>query len=776
MGIHSFTQNKSSFCITALFVCISTIGLSQNPEITFNVSTYAGGYNVSCNGASNGSIDATISGGEAPYTYLWSTGATTQDLSNKAAGTYTLTVTDNLNQQANKSVTLIQANVLQAAIQSPTYGGGFNISIYGGNNGAITSNVAGGSPPYSYSWSNGAFTGHISHITAGSYSVTITDANQCSVQKSKTLTQPTLLQITSITSSTHNGYNISCQGGSNGNINISVSGGVTPYSYNWSNGNLTEDIASLVANNYTVVVTDANGATATSNLTLTQPSAISISTTPSTYPNGYNVSCHNCFNGSITSSVSGGISPYSYLWSSGQTVSNISTLGGASYTLTVTDANSCSNSTVRTLTEPESYDWRMSGNTGMDPNNQFMGTTDNNPVAFRTNNSEVMRITPDGKVGIGTNNPLTKLDVSGQVKVSTLGYSSSNSNEIRLMGTLPTGEIKGLNIIGFAPDFPISSCINPSLAWFNSTCSGANPNHIFKQPLEGYLGIGTDNPQAKIDIVSDGSSNSTSAFQIKNFNSTSLLNIRDDGKIGIGEANPTEKLTVNGNVYLTGTILGKQNYGTLFINGNTGSSDGGTVELYGQGSSASSEVHLIGKSIKFYDYQGPNQWDLNMTINSMGDVGIGTEYPSGRFHVVTKNNDQNHIAFQVTNSSGSNLLSVRDNGQIGINWDFNTGTPGSNSDYKLAVNGGIISTFSRVQLSGEWQDYVFKDDYELMAISELKEFIDQNNHLPGIPTEEQVKQDGIDLGQMNQILLEKVEELTLYLILLQNQIDELKNK
>lgn len=334
-----------------------------------------------------------------------------------------------------------------------------------------------------------------------------------------------------------------------------------------------------------------------------------------------------------------------------------------------------------------------------------------------------MRISSDGRVGIGTNNPLTKLDVAGQVKVSTLSYTGSNSNEIRLIGTLPSGEIKGLNIIGFAPDFPISSCINPNLAWFNSTCSGANPNHIFKQPLEGYLGIGTDNPQAKIDIASDGSDYSTSALQIKNFNSALLLKIRDDGKIGIGEANPTEKLSVNGNVSVSGTILGNQTSGALFINGNTESSDGGTVELYGEGSSASSEVHLIGKSIKFYDYQGPNQWDLNMTINSEGDVGIGTEYPSGRLHVITKNNDQNHIALQVTNSSGSNILSVRDNGQIGINWDFNTGTPGSNSNYKLAVNGGIISTFSRVQLSGEWQDYVFKDDYELMTISELKNLL-----------------------------------------------------
>ena len=245
-----------------------------------------------------------------------------------------------------------------------------------------------------------------------------------------------------------------------------------------------------------------------------------------------------------------------------------------------------------------------------------------------------MRISSDGRVGIGTNNPLTKLDVAGQVKVSTLSYTGSNSNEIRLIGTLPSGEIKGLNIIGFAPDFPISSCINPNLAWFNSTCSGANPNHIFKQPLEGYLGIGTDNPQAKIDIVSDGSSNTSSALQIKNFNSALLLKIRDDGKIGIGEANPTEKLSVNGNVSVSGTILGNQTSGALFINGNTESSDGGTVELYGEGSSASSEVHLIGKSIRFYDYQGPDQWDLNMAINSVGDVGIGTENPIGRLHVL----------------------------------------------------------------------------------------------------------------------------------------------
>lgn len=425
------------------------------------------------------------------------------------------------------------------------------------------------------------------------------------------------------------------------------------------------------------------------------------------------------------------------------------------------------------MTEPASDDWTLTGNAGINSSSRFIGTSDTSSVSFRTNNTEAMRIANNGNVGIGTGNPQAKLDISGQVKISTLSYSSSNSNEIHLIGTSPSGEIKGLNIIGHAPDFPVSSCINPYMGWFNNTCSGSDPNKLFKIPMEGNLGIGTDNPQAKVEIVSDATNGT--AFQVSNGDLVTLLKVKDDGKVGIGESNPGEKLTVNGNVHLTGTLLGKQNTGALFINGNTTSNDGGTIELYGSGSGASKEVHVIGKSIKFYDSPSANQWDQNMTIIDNGDVGIGTASPSGRLHIAANYNDQSHIAFQVTNSSGTNLFSIRDNGQIGINWSFASGHP-SNSDYKLAVNGKVFAQGFTIKSSAYWPDYVFKPEYTLLSLIGLEEYVKSEHHLPHVPSAESIKEYGIDVEEMNVALLKSLEEITLYVIDLQKQLNELKSK
>lgn len=747
-------------------------------EITFNVSSYAGGYHVSCNAATNGYIDATIVNGVPPYTYQWSNGATTQNLSNIGAGTYTLTVYDNAGHQKSKTKTLLQPGVLQATLTSSQYPGPYNVSKFGGSDGSVTANVTGGSPPYTYSWNTGATIASITGITVGTYSVTVTDANQCTVQQSTTLTQPAALQVSSISSSMHNGYNVSCNNGSDGNTTVVVTGGVPPYRFLWSNGSFNQNQSNLSVGTYNVSVRDTNNTSTNAQITLTQPTAISNTVTPSVYPNGFNVSCYQCYNGNINSSTSGGVTPYSYSWSTGQTTANISILGGGTYQLTITDGNNCTKLTSLTLTEPASDDWTLTGNSGINSSSRFIGTSDTSSVSFRTNNTEAMRITNSGNVGIGTANPQAKLDITGGVKVSTLSYSGGNSNEIRLIGTTPIGEIKGLNIIGHAPDFPLSTCINPFMGWFNSTCSGADPNKLFKIPMEGNLGIGTDNPQAKVEIISDGNSSNSSALLITNSSSTSLLKILDDGKIGINESSPEEKLTVNGNLHVKGTILGKQSTGALFINGNTTSKNGGTVELYGSGSGSPSEVRLIGKSIGFYDYHDIDQWDLNMVIKDNGDIGIGKSNPSAKLDIVTNYSDQSHLAIQVTNSSGSNLLSVRSDGQIGIGTVYNDPlndlpTSSGCSDCKLSVNGRIYSEGMTIRLSDIWPDYVFDNNYKLMGLKEVEDYLKDKKHLPGLPNAEQVIQHGIEIEELNIALLKKVEELTLYVIELQKQVDAL---
>src|SRR5439155_1148528 len=142
---------------------------------------------------------------------------------------------------------------------------------------------------YTYAWSNAQVTQDITNLTAGIYSVLVTDKNGCTTTASVTLTQPVALSTT-ITSATFNGSNVSCFGSSNGSIDLTVAGGTTAYTYAWSNAQVTQDITNLTAGTYSVLVTDKNGCTATNIITLTQPAALTTTATPATF-NGSNVSC-----------------------------------------------------------------------------------------------------------------------------------------------------------------------------------------------------------------------------------------------------------------------------------------------------------------------------------------------------------------------------------------------------------------------------------------------------------------------------------------------------
>ncbi|MCY7410208.1 MAG: SprB repeat-containing protein [Chitinophagales bacterium] len=479
-----FLKSKKNLIASPLLFFIVSHSFAQVLDVTFDLSSYAGGYHVACNGSTNGSIVATIVNGTSPYTYVWNTGATTQNLTNVGAGVYTLTVTDNASHTKTKTVTLLQSALMQITLGASNYNG-YNVSRYGGTDGTVASNVTGGSPSYTYLWSNGATVSGLSNVAAGTYTVTVTDANGCTKQKTTTLTQPTAMAISSITSTLHNTYNVSCNGGSDGVINLTAIGGVAPYNYQWNNGSFSQNQTNLSAGTYTVVVRDVNNASISGSITLTQPTAISISATPSTYPNGYSVSCFQCFNGSIAATVTGGKSPYTYLWTGSQTTSTLSSLGGGAYTLTVTDLNSCTKQSTTTLTEPSSNDWSMSGNTAINANTTFIGTLDTSSIALRTNNTERLRIKNDGNVGIGTKTPQAKLQVAGNLIVDSLKFTSNASNEIHLLGTNSNGELRGVpKYVGLA------SCVQPVLAWYNNPCS--DDGSVYLEPITSRVGIGTE--------------------------------------------------------------------------------------------------------------------------------------------------------------------------------------------------------------------------------------------------------------------------------------------
>ncbi|MBK7887686.1 MAG: hypothetical protein IPJ86_10465 [Bacteroidetes bacterium] len=180
-----------------------------------------------------------------------------------------------------------------------------------------------------YLWSNGATTKDISGLTAGTYTVTVTSGS-CTENGIYTVTQSAALNVSLTISPT------SCPAATNGAINPSTSGGIAPYTYFWSNGSSTSAISQLTAGSYTVTVTDAAGCTVSATATVSLGNNF-----PSVTLSPGSVICHGATNGSISSSVSGGATPYTYLWSNGATASGISNLAAGTYTLTVTDANGC---------------------------------------------------------------------------------------------------------------------------------------------------------------------------------------------------------------------------------------------------------------------------------------------------------------------------------------------------------------------------------------------------------------------------------------------------
>ncbi len=246
-GTYTVTVTDANACTKTLSATIT-----QPSALTLSKTQV----DVLCNGNSTGSIDLTVSGGTSPYTYAWSNSATTQDISNLVAGTYTVTVTD-----ANACTKTISATIAQpsALTLSKTQ---VNVLCKGNSTGSIDLTVSGGTSPYTYAWSNSATTQDISGLVAGTYTVTVTDANSCTKTISATITEPSagLALSTTVTNST-------C-GNSNGAIDLTTTGGTAPYTYSWTGGVTTEDRSNISAGTYTVTVTDANGCTKTVSATV----------------------------------------------------------------------------------------------------------------------------------------------------------------------------------------------------------------------------------------------------------------------------------------------------------------------------------------------------------------------------------------------------------------------------------------------------------------------------------------------------------------------------
>ncbi|MFT5261911.1 MAG: hypothetical protein ACI8YQ_000638 [Polaribacter sp.] len=290
---------------------------------------------ISCFGASDASINILAAGGNGTYNYAWSTGGTNSSISNLSNGNYNLTITDGMGCSANFVYILDEPAVLTAATQASF------IDCNGTASGSVNTITQGGTSPYSYSWSNGETTDSITNVMANTYTVTISDANNCS-----SVETATVFQNTAVTNSV-NQINLDCNSNNTGSISINTTGGSGSYTYLWDDGQTTAQLNNLAAETYNLTVTDNNNCTSTESIIITAPPAMEVSMIQS------DVSCFGANQGNLIANPSGGVGPYSFSWNTGATTNETTNLAAADYTVTITDNNNCSFVQTSSITQPD---------------------------------------------------------------------------------------------------------------------------------------------------------------------------------------------------------------------------------------------------------------------------------------------------------------------------------------------------------------------------------------------------------------------------------------
>lgn len=282
----------------------------------------------------NGGVKVTLTGGTPSYKYLWSNGEKTPDITGLGSGTYTLTVTDANQCTVSKSAVVVENNPVNITTST------MDISCFGFCDGSATVMPSGGLAPYTYLWQPAGNTQKISGLCAGSYSVTVSDANKCSRSADVTVNQ--FVSLVATPGSTP----ASCFGSSDGSASVSASYGVGPYAYKWSNGQTTTSINNLKAGIYHVTVTDSKGCSLDVTATVAEPPEINLNTAVK------NVSCFGLSDAYISLNPSSGTAPYTYDWISGEMVNTLSNIPSGFYSVTVTDYNSCVRKSSFFITEP----------------------------------------------------------------------------------------------------------------------------------------------------------------------------------------------------------------------------------------------------------------------------------------------------------------------------------------------------------------------------------------------------------------------------------------
>lgn len=296
---------------------------------------------VGCNGGADGKAWVDVVGAKGPVTYSWASSTEMSDtLRNLSPGKVYVTVQDSVGCTAIDSIELFEAGLLTATLLVDS------VSCFGLADGSLRVSTQGGRAPYSFSWSTGATTtdSTLTGLPAGAYSVIVSDGEGCNFGVNATIFEPNVLRVS------HTAQPVTCSGTSTGEIDLIVTGGTLPYTYSWADGAATEDRTGLAANTYDVVVSDANNCTASYQVILQDPGALSVGIATT------NVSCFGYADGSITTTPAGGLSPYTYQWTGPNGYSffgrNPVQLVAGDYILNFSDTYGCEVIDTITISQP----------------------------------------------------------------------------------------------------------------------------------------------------------------------------------------------------------------------------------------------------------------------------------------------------------------------------------------------------------------------------------------------------------------------------------------
>ena len=329
-GSYSVTITDATGCVSS-----SSVIVQQPTELLAQSTGTAETYFQ----ANDGKVFAYPTGGTQPYTYLWSNGSTSQNITGLAPAIYKVTVTDAKGCTGKESVEVKPFNCTLSVTATAS-----NVNCNGNSNGSAIANVLSGYTPYTFAWSNGSFgSNNIQNLSAASYTVTVTDNKNCPSVQTVVVGQPNPLTVApSATGETSFGAN-------NGTAGAIPSGGVAPYNYLWSNGGVTQTLTNLAPGNYQVSVIDANNC-----LTSSSVSVNNFICSVHAVANVGDATCFGLSNGTASATMPDGTPPFQYAWSNGATQSSLQNLPAGTYSATVTDNKNCIVTASVAVGQPES--------------------------------------------------------------------------------------------------------------------------------------------------------------------------------------------------------------------------------------------------------------------------------------------------------------------------------------------------------------------------------------------------------------------------------------